>query len=68
MSWEDGECGKGVRVEWVGNVGKVCEWSEEARWKRWENSEVAQLARWGRNEVVIWEGWEGSGQRRWDGI
>ena len=46
-----------MRVEWGGNVGKVCEWSEEARW---ENSEVAQLARWGRNEVVIWEGWEGS--------
>ena len=37
---------------------KVCEWSEVVRWVR--NSEVAQLERWGRNEVAIWEGWEGS--------
>ena len=31
------------------------EWSEVARWERWENSEVAQLERWERNEVAIWE-------------
>ena len=65
MSWEDG---KGVRVEWGGNVGKMCEWSEVARWERWENSEVARSERWERNEVAIWERWEGSEQRRWDGI
>ena len=36
-------------------VGKVCEWSEVARWKSWENSEVAQLERWEHNEVAIWD-------------
>ena len=50
MSWEDG---KGVRVEWGGNVGKMCEWSEVARWERWENSEVAWPERQERNVVVI---------------
>ena len=42
-------------MEWGGKVGKVCEWSEVARWKRWKNSEVAQSERWERNEVAIWE-------------
>ena len=42
-------------MEWGDKVGKVCEWSEVARWKRWENSEVAQSERWERNEVAIWE-------------
>ena len=51
-------------VWWQG--GKVCEWSEVARWKRWENSEVARLERWKRNEVAIWE--RGSVVRREDGI
>ena len=32
-------------MEWGGNLGKVCEWSEVARWKRWENSEVARSER-----------------------
>ena len=36
-------------------MGKLFEWSEVARWERWENSEVAQLERWERNEVAIWE-------------
>ena len=36
-------------------MGKVCEWSEVGRWKRWENGEVAQSERWERNEVAIWE-------------
>ena len=38
------------------------EWSEVARWERWENSEVAQLERWEGSEVTIWERrgcWEG---------
>ena len=56
MSWEDG---KGVRVEWGGNVGKMCEWSEVARWERWENSEVARSERWRCNELANWEKWEG---------
>ena len=43
-------------MEWGGNVGKVCEWSEVARW---ENSEVARSERWERNEVAIWERREG---------
>ena len=30
--------------------------------------EVARSEKWGRNEVVIWERWEDSEQRRWDGI
>ena len=42
-------------MEWGGNVGKVCEWSEVARWERWENSEVAQSERWEGTEVAIWE-------------
>ena len=42
-------------MEWGGKVGKVCEWSEVARWERWENSEVAWPGRWKRNEVAIWE-------------
>ena len=37
-------------------MGKVCEWSEVARW---ENSEVARSERWERNEVAIWERREG---------
>ena len=36
-------------------MGKMCEWSEVARWERWENSEVVQSERWERNEVAIWE-------------
>ena len=43
-------------------MGKVYEWSEVARWERWENSEVAQLERWEGSEVTIWERrgcWEG---------
>ena len=36
-------------------MGKVCEWSEMARWERWENSEVAQSEMWEGNEVAIWE-------------
>ena len=40
-------------------MGKVCEWSEVARWERWENSEVAQSERWERNEVAICERREG---------
>ena len=35
-------------MEWGGNVGKVCKWSEVARSERWE-----------RNEVAIWERREG---------
>ena len=49
-------------------MGKMCKWSEVARWERWENSEVAQSERWECNKVAIWEKWEGSEQRRWDGI
>ena len=41
-------------MEWGGNVGKVCEWSEVARWEGWENSEVAQSEMWEGNEVAIW--------------
>ena len=33
-------------------MGKVCGWSEVARW---ENSEVAQSERWEGNKVAIWE-------------
>ena len=36
-------------------MGKVCGWSEVARWERWENSEVAQSERWEGTEVAIWE-------------
>ena len=36
-------------------MGKVCEWSEVARWEGWENSEVAQSEMWEGNEVAIWE-------------
>ena len=46
-------------MEWGDKVGKVCEWSEVARWERWENSEVARSERWERNEVAIWERREG---------
>ena len=47
-------------MEWGGNVGKVSEWSEGARWERSEeNSEVAQSERWERNDVAIWERREG---------
>ena len=46
-------------MEWGGNVGKVCEWSEVARWERWENSEVTRSERWERNEAAIWERREG---------
>ena len=49
-------------------MGKVCEWSEVARWERWDNSEVARSERWESNGVAIWERWEGSEERRWDGI
>ena len=40
--------------EWSGvaMVGKMCEWSEVARW---ENGEVAQSERWEREEVAIWK-------------
>ena len=55
-------------MEWGGKVGKVCEWSEVARWERWENSEVARSERWEHNEVATLERWEGGEQRRWDGI
>ena len=40
-------------------MGKVCEWSKVARWKRWENSEVARSERRERNEAAIWERREG---------
>ena len=33
----------------------MCDWSEVARWGRWENSEVAQSERWECKEVTIWE-------------
>ena len=46
-------------------MGKVCEWSEVARW---EKSEVAGSERWERNEVAIWKRWKDSEQRRWDEI
>ena len=48
--------------EWseVEMVGKVCEWSEVAKLERWENSEVARSGKRERNEVAIWERWEGS--------
>ena len=46
-------------MEWGGNVGKVCEWSEVARWERCGNSEVARSERWERNDVAIWERREG---------
>ena len=50
-------------------MGKVNRWSEEARWERWENSEVARSERWeGGNEVATCERWEGNEQGRWDGI
>ena len=49
-------------------MGKLCEWSEVAKWERWKNSDVAQSERWEHNEVAIREKWEGSEQRRWDGI
>ena len=39
-------------------MGKMCKWSEVARWERWENSEVAQSERWECNKVAIWEKWE----------
>ena len=39
-------------MERGGKVGKVCEWSEVARWERWENSQVAQSERWERNNEV----------------
>ena len=42
-------------MEWGSKVGKVCEWSDVARWERCENSEVAQSERWECNEVAIWE-------------
>ena len=47
-------------------MGKVCEWSEVARWERWENSEVARSERWERNEVAIWE--RRGGVNREDGM
>ena len=40
-------------MEWGGNVGKVWQWSELARWEMWENSEVARSERWERNEMAI---------------
>ena len=46
-------------MEWCGNVGKVCGWSEVARLERWKNSEVARSERWEHNEVAIWERREG---------
>ena len=36
-------------------MGKLYEWSEVARWERWENNEVARSERWERNEVAISE-------------
>ena len=44
-------------MEWGGNVGKVCEWSEVARWERWENSEVAWSEKW---DVMRWQFGKGS--------
>ena len=35
--------------------GKVCEWSEVAKWERWENSEVARSERWASDEVAFCE-------------
>ena len=32
-------------MEWDGNVGKMCDWSEVASDKRWENSEVTRPER-----------------------
>ena len=49
-------------------MGKVYEWSEVARWERWENSEVARSERKERNKVAISEGWEASDQGKLDGI
>ena len=46
-------------MEWGGNLGKVCDWSEVARKERWENSEVPRSERWERNEVAISERREG---------
>ena len=40
----------------------MCEWSEVARWERWENSQLAWLERGECNEVAIWERREGSEQ------
>ena len=38
----------GKLYEWSGvaMVGKVCKWSEVAKWERWKNSEVARSERW----------------------
>ena len=33
----------------------MCELSDLARWKKWENSAVARSERWESNEVSIWE-------------
>ena len=49
-------------MQWGDNVGKVCEWSEVAKWERWKNIEVARSEMWERNEVAIWERCEGSEQ------
>ena len=66
VSWEGG---KGVWLERSDKAGKVCEWSEVTSWEGWENNEVVQWERWEHNKgVVIGERWEGSEQRRWDGI
>ena len=42
------------------------EWSEVARWERWENSEVAQSDRREGSKVSIWERWD-RGIERWHG-
>ena len=37
-------------------MGKLCEWSEVARWERWRNREVARSERWERNELQFGKG------------
>ena len=55
----------------------MCEWSGVARWERcvsgvrWQGGKGGRIVRWHvceRTVVVFWERWEGSKQRRRDGI
>ena len=39
--WLVGRVRKVCELSGVAMVGKVCEWSELAQWKRWGNGEVA---------------------------
>ena len=47
-------------------MGKVCEWSEVARWERWGNSEVVRRERWENSEVAQSERWERNEMAIWD--